>query len=148
MFLTIINSSYNINNYRIIDSKSIQLSEVSRSDVISFDVTPAIERLSQNNFKENHGMLVQCVTESGSQTNLLNVFDFESIEKPLLLVYTDDGTSKNYVTLTMYTGCLKSSAPAIRLILRLISNYMITLLHIHLVKFLISLFQYHFINLD
>ncbi|XP_060842743.1 protein decapentaplegic-like [Rhopalosiphum padi] len=79
---------------RIIDSKSINMSKVSKSEVISFDVTPAIERLSRNNFKENHGMLVQCVTESGSHTHLLSVFDFVSPEKTLLLVYTDDGTSE------------------------------------------------------
>ncbi|XP_022167435.1 protein decapentaplegic-like [Myzus persicae] len=79
---------------RIIDSKSINMSKVSKSEVISFDVTPAIERLSENNFKDNHGMIVQCVTESGSQTHLLSVFDFLSPEKTLLLVYTDDGTSE------------------------------------------------------
>ncbi|XP_060864899.1 protein decapentaplegic-like [Metopolophium dirhodum] len=79
---------------RIIDSKSINMSKVSKSEVISFDVTPAIERLSKNNFKENHGMLVQCVTESGSHTHLLSVFDFVSPEKTLLFVYTDDGTSE------------------------------------------------------
>jgi len=77
------------------------MSKVSNSEVISFDVTPAIERLSTNNFKENHGMLVQCVTESGSHTHLLSVFDFLSPENTLLLVYTDDGTSKNKVILTI-----------------------------------------------
>ncbi|KAF0751023.1 protein decapentaplegic-like, partial [Aphis craccivora] len=79
---------------RIIDSKSINMSKVSKSEVISFDVTPAIERLSRNNFKDNHGMLVQCVTESGSHTHLLSVFDFVSPEKTLLLIYTDDGTGE------------------------------------------------------
>ncbi|CAH1710548.1 unnamed protein product [Aphis gossypii] len=79
---------------RIIDSKSINMSKVSKSEIISFDVTPAIERLSRNNFKDNHGMLVQCVTESGSHTHLLSVFDFVSPEKTLLLVYTDDGTGE------------------------------------------------------
>ncbi|CAI6374358.1 unnamed protein product [Macrosiphum euphorbiae] len=79
---------------RLIDSKSITMSEVSKSEVISFDVTPAIARLSKNNFKDNHGMLVQCVTESGSHTHLLSVFDFASPEKTLLFVYTDDGTSE------------------------------------------------------
>lgn len=88
--------------YRIIDSKSINMSTISKSEVISFDVTPAIERLSENNFKDNHGMLVQCVTESGSQTHLLSVFDFLSPEKTLLLVYTDDGTSKNSAILTIW----------------------------------------------
>lgn len=78
------------------------MSKVSKSEVISFDVTPAIERLSKNNFKENHGMLVQCVTESGSHTHLLSVFDFVSPEKTLLLVYTDDGTSKNNAILTIW----------------------------------------------
>jgi len=78
------------------------MSDVSKSEVISFDVTPAIQRLSENNFKENHGMLVQCVTESGSHTHLLSVFDFVSSEKPLLLVYTDDGTSKYNAILILY----------------------------------------------
>ncbi|KAE9525573.1 hypothetical protein AGLY_014100 [Aphis glycines] len=77
---------------RIIDSKSINMSKVSKSE--SFDVTPFIERLSKNKFKENHGILVQCVTLSGSQIRLLSVFDFVSPEKTLLLVYTDDGTSE------------------------------------------------------
>lgn len=77
------------------------MTKVSKSEVISFDVTPFIERLSMNDFKENHGLIVQCVMESGSQTHLLNVFDFVSTEKPILLVYTDDGTGKNNVTLTI-----------------------------------------------
>lgn len=81
--------------FRLMDSRSIQISNVLKSKIISFDVTPAIERLSEENFIENHGMLVQCVTASGSLTHLLDVFDFESSEKPLLMVYTDDGTSKN-----------------------------------------------------
>ncbi|XP_060857036.1 protein decapentaplegic-like [Metopolophium dirhodum] len=77
---------------RIIDSKSINMSTISMTE--SFDVTPFIERLLKNNFKENHGILVQCVTESGSHTHLLSVFDFVSPENTLLLVYTDDGTSE------------------------------------------------------
>ncbi|KAL5236686.1 hypothetical protein ACI65C_004096 [Semiaphis heraclei] len=77
---------------RIIDSKSINMSTISKTE--SFDVTPFLERLSKNNFKENHGILVQCVTESGSHTHLLSVFDFVSPENTLLLVYTDDGTSQ------------------------------------------------------
>ncbi|XP_026818593.1 protein decapentaplegic-like [Rhopalosiphum maidis] len=76
---------------RIIDSKSINMSNVSKSE--SFDVTPFVERLSMNKFKENHGLLVQCVT-SDSQRHLLNVFDIVSPEKTLLLVYTDDGKSE------------------------------------------------------
>ncbi|XP_025200960.1 protein decapentaplegic-like [Melanaphis sacchari] len=95
---------------RIIDSKSINMSKVSKSEVISFDVTPAIERLSKNNFKENHGMLVQCVTESGSHTHLLSVFDFVSPEKTLLLVYTDDGTSDEKGTLERIMRRSKRSA--------------------------------------
>lgn len=93
------NSCY-IRIYRIIDSKSINMSTISKTE--SFDVTPFLERLSKNNFKENHGILVQCVTESGSHTHLLSVFDFVSPENTLLLVYTDDGTSKNYYSLTLY----------------------------------------------
>jgi len=85
--------------YRIIDSKSINISTISKTE--SFDATPFIERLLKNNFKENHGMLVQCFTESGSHTHLLNVFDFMSPENTLLLVYTDDGTSKNNDMLTV-----------------------------------------------
>ncbi|XP_025192833.1 protein decapentaplegic-like [Melanaphis sacchari] len=77
---------------RIIDSKSINMSKVSKSE--SFDVTPFIERLLKNKFKDNNGLLVQCIKFSGSQINLLNVFDFMSPEKALLLVYTDDGTSE------------------------------------------------------
>lgn len=76
------------------------MSKVSKSE--SFDVTPFIERLSKNKFKENHGILVQCVTLSGSQIRLLSVFDFVSPEKTLLLVYTDDGTSNNNITLTIW----------------------------------------------
>ncbi|XP_008187346.1 protein decapentaplegic-like [Acyrthosiphon pisum] len=77
---------------RIIDSKSINMSTISMTE--SFDVTPFIERLATNNFKDNHGILVQCVTESGSHTHLLSVFDFVSPENTLLLVYIDDGTSE------------------------------------------------------
>ncbi|XP_022170419.1 protein decapentaplegic-like [Myzus persicae] len=77
---------------RIIDSKSMNLSRISKTE--SFDVTPYVERLWKNNFKDNHGMIVQCVTESGSHTHLLSVFDFVSPENTLLLVYTDDGTSQ------------------------------------------------------
>lgn len=83
--------------YRLMDSKSLKLSK-DNSKVISFDVTPAIERLSESNFEENHGMIVQCITTSGSKTRLLDVFDFESFEKPILMIYTDDGTSKNDLT--------------------------------------------------
>lgn len=82
------------------DSKSLKLSKVNPK-VISFDVTPAIERLSESNFEENHGMILQCITKSGSKTHLLNVFDFDSSEKPLLMIYTDDGTSKNNLTFKM-----------------------------------------------
>lgn len=81
--------------FRILDSKSINLSKTLKSDVISFDVTPAIERLSENNFSENFGMVVQCVSDN--RTHLFDVFDFDSTEKPLLMVYTDDGTSKNMI---------------------------------------------------
>ncbi|XP_022180489.1 protein decapentaplegic-like [Myzus persicae] len=77
---------------RIVGSKSINVSTISETE--SFDVTPFIERLSKNNFKENHGMLVQCVTESGSHTHLLSVFDFVSPDNTLLFIYTDDGTSQ------------------------------------------------------
>jgi len=52
---------------------------------------PIIERLSEENFKQNHGILVQCVTGSGNKTRILDVFDFGST---LLMIYTDDGTSK------------------------------------------------------
>jgi len=75
------------------------MSKISKSE--SFDVTPFIERLSKNEFKDNHGILVQCVTLSSSQIHLLSVFDFVSPEKTLLLVYTDDGTSNNNITLTI-----------------------------------------------
>jgi len=67
------------------------------SDVISFDVTPAIERLSESNYQENHGVVVQCV--AGNGTRLLDVFNFESAkhdENPLLMVYSDDGTTSEY----------------------------------------------------
>lgn len=78
------------------DSKSIKLSKGLKSEKIAFDVTPALERLSETNFEENHGMLVQCITASGSRTHLLDVFDFESSENALLMVYTEDETiSKN-----------------------------------------------------
>lgn len=80
------------------DSKSINLLKVSKSEVISFDVTPTLERMIEGNFKENHGMLVQCVTMSGAPVHYMDVFDFETAEKPLLMVYTDDG-SKNYLRL-------------------------------------------------
>lgn len=89
------------------DSKSLRLSSsMSKSKEISLDVTPAMERLSDTNFDENHGVLVECVTGSGSRTRLIDVFDFQSSAKPLLMIYTDDGTSKttepdsyNYVNL-------------------------------------------------
>ncbi|VVC32742.1 Transforming growth factor-beta, C-terminal,Cystine-knot cytokine,TGF-beta [Cinara cedri] len=77
---------------RLIDSKSINRSTALKSEVISFDVTPAIERLSEKNFDGNHGIIVQCVITSGGQTHIMDVFDFESSEKALLIVYTDDGT--------------------------------------------------------
>lgn len=80
--------------FRLIDSKALNLSTTLNPEVISFDVTPAIERLSEKNFEENHGVIVQCVTVSGNRTSLLDVFDFESTD-PLLMIYTDDGSSKN-----------------------------------------------------
>ncbi|CAH1731474.1 unnamed protein product [Aphis gossypii] len=92
---------------RIIDSKSINMSIVSKTE--SFDVTPFIERLAKNNFKDNHGMLVQCVTESGSHTHLLNVFDFVSPDNTLLLVYTDDGTISEKSTLEQISRRSKRS---------------------------------------
>jgi len=96
--------------YRVIESKSINMSTISKTE--SFDVTPFIERLTKNNFKDNHGMLVQCVTESGSHTHLLSVFDFVSPENTLLLVYTDDGTISKYnyvltIRLTRYRYLLR-----------------------------------------
>lgn len=80
--------------FRLVDSKALNLSTDFNSEVISFDVTPVIERLSEKNFEENHGVIVQCVTVSGNRTRLLDVFDFESTD-PLLMIYTDDGSSKN-----------------------------------------------------
>lgn len=75
----------------------MHLSRTLKSEVISFDVTPAMERLSENNFEENHGIVVQCVSRNGTQ--LLSLFNFESTENdenPLLMIYSDDGTtSKN-----------------------------------------------------
>lgn len=81
------------------DSRSIKRSNALKSEVISFDVTPAIERLSEENFNENHGIIVQCVVTSGDRAHILDVFDFESSEKALLIVYTDDETSKNDIYL-------------------------------------------------
>lgn len=81
--------------FRILDSKSINLSKTLKPVVISFDVTPAIERLSEKNYTDNFGMVVQCV--SRNRTHLLDIFDFHSTEKPLLMVYTDNGTSKNKI---------------------------------------------------
>lgn len=83
--------------FRLVDSKSIELSKTLKSNTTTFDVTPVLERLSETNFEENHGLLVQCVTTSGSRTNLLDVFDFETSESTLLMVYTDDGTSENKI---------------------------------------------------
>jgi len=75
------------------------MSTISKTE--NFDVTPFIQRLLKNNFKENHGILVQCVTETGSHTHLLSVFDFVSPENTFLFVYTDDGTSKNNTIITI-----------------------------------------------
>uniref|UniRef100_A0A2S2N9B1 Protein decapentaplegic n=2 Tax=Schizaphis graminum TaxID=13262 RepID=A0A2S2N9B1_SCHGA len=93
---------------RVIESKSINMSTISKTE--SFDVTPFIERLMKNNFKDNHGMLVQCVTESGSHTHLLSVFDFVSPESTLLLVYTDDGTISDNSTMERMLRRSKRSA--------------------------------------
>ncbi|CAI6356673.1 unnamed protein product [Macrosiphum euphorbiae] len=96
---------------KIMDSKSINMSTISMTE--SFDVTPFIERLAKNNFKDNHGILVQCVTESGSHTHLLSVFDFVSPENTLLLVYTDDGTSaKSSMEQMMRRSKRSANAPA------------------------------------
>lgn len=63
---------------------------------------PALERMSEENFANNHGMLVQCLAASEDrQTKLFDVFDFESIEKPLLMVFTDDGTSENNLKINL-----------------------------------------------
>lgn len=67
---------------------------VLKTEFISFDVTPALERLSEDNFENNHGMLIQCLMSTG-RAPLNGLFDFESASKPVLMVYTDDGTSKN-----------------------------------------------------
>jgi len=77
-----------------VDSKAINLTTDLKSEVVSFDVTPAIERLWENNFHENHGIIIQCITVSGNKIRLIDVFDFQSTD-PLLMIYTDDGTSKN-----------------------------------------------------
>ncbi|XP_015373191.1 PREDICTED: protein decapentaplegic-like [Diuraphis noxia] len=95
---------------RIIDSKSINISTISKTE--SFDATPFIERLLKNNFKGNHGMLVQCFTESGSHTHLLSVFDFMSPENTLLLVYTDDGTSQKSTLEQMIRRTKRSVGPS------------------------------------
>lgn len=74
----------------------INTSQISKLDVMSFDVTPALERLSVENFQNNHGIIVQCLTGASAkdrQINVLDVFHLETF-KPLLMVYTDDGTSK------------------------------------------------------
>lgn len=38
---------------------------------------------------------MQCITQLSSQTSLTDVFDFGSHEKPLLMIYSEDGTSKS-----------------------------------------------------
>lgn len=35
--------------------------------------------------------------ESGGHTHLLDVFDFETFEKAVLIIYTDDGTSEDNI---------------------------------------------------
>lgn len=79
------------------DSKIVNRSNAFKSEAINFDVTPAIERLSQENFFDNYGILVQCIMESGGHTHLLDVFDFETFEKAVLIIYTDDGTSEDNI---------------------------------------------------
>lgn len=79
------------------NSKSVNRSNTFKSEAINFDVTSAIERLSQENFFYNYGILVQCIMESDGHTHLLDVFDFETFEKAVLIIYTDDGTSENYI---------------------------------------------------
>lgn len=83
------------------DSKSINRTNVLKSEIVSFDVTPAVERLSEKNFIENYGIIVQCVMTSGGQTHILDVFDFESSEKAILIIYTDDETSKNAIIILL-----------------------------------------------
>lgn len=83
------------------DSKAIDLSKVSKPEAISFDVTPVVERLSENKFVENHGIIVQSLTVSGNRTRLFDIFDFEATDKPLLMIYSDDGTSKNKQTINV-----------------------------------------------
>ncbi|XP_050424178.1 protein decapentaplegic-like [Adelges cooleyi] len=78
---------------RLMDSKSINMTGVLKTEFISFDVTPALERLSEDNFENNHGMLIQCLMSTG-RAPLNGLFDFESASKPVLMVYTDDGTNK------------------------------------------------------
>ncbi|XP_050524258.1 protein decapentaplegic-like [Daktulosphaira vitifoliae] len=78
---------------RLMDSKSINMTDVSPSEYISFDVTPALERLAEEKFENNHGILIQCVTSVG-RVPLNDMFDFQSTDKPILMLYTDDGTNK------------------------------------------------------
>lgn len=38
---------------------------------------------------------------AGDQTHILDVFDFESSEKAILIIYTDDETSKNAIIILL-----------------------------------------------
>lgn len=75
----------------------LNLTEVLKSRIVSFDVTPFVERLTEKNFEDNYGILVQRVTVSGKRVPLFDIFDFESSNKPMLMIYINHKTSKKKI---------------------------------------------------
>lgn len=94
---------YGIHVFRHVDSKLITASSESKSKIVSFDVTSVIERLSkEEKFKRNYGIIVQSMTDSGKRTRIIELFDFESINVPVLIIYTYNNGSGTIMYYYMY----------------------------------------------
>lgn len=88
---------------RLLDSQYVDLRDATADDVVvTLDVTPALERWSSQQGSRwsdgNHGLLVETLTDSGSQrAPIPDTFELRATERPVLLVYSDDGKNSRPV---------------------------------------------------
>jgi len=90
---------------RLLDSQYVDLTA---SAVVALDVTPALERWSsQPNGGRwsagNHGLLVETLTQTdgdgsgGQRAPIPDTFELRAVDRPALLVYSDDGKNSRPV---------------------------------------------------
>lgn len=91
---------------RLLDSQFVDLRvDAAAVEVVTLDVTPALERWSQHGGRSwtagNHGLLVEtlAVDDSGSAVRapIPDTFELRAADRPALLVYSDDGKNSRPV---------------------------------------------------